>query len=60
MGTLGTSEEEVQAHTKAGIKIQPKITKIFQLEVEYLGHKVSTNVRGLYQECAELATINWL
>jgi len=41
MGTLGTSEEEVQAHTKAGIKIQPKITKIFQLEVEYLLHKVS-------------------
>ena len=31
----------VQAHTKAGIKIQPSKTKIFQSEVEYLGHKVS-------------------
>ena len=28
----------VQAHTKAGIKIQPCKTKIFQSEVEYLGH----------------------
>ena len=26
---------------KAGIKIQPKKTKIFQTETEYLGHKVS-------------------
>ena len=31
----------VHAHTKAGIKIQPSKTKIFQSEVEYLGHKVS-------------------
>ena len=31
----------VEAHTKAGIKIQPKKTKIFQAENEYLGHKVS-------------------
>ena len=31
----------VEAHTKAGIKIQPKKTKIFQTETEYLGHKVS-------------------
>ena len=29
----------VQAHTKAGIKIQPKKTKIFQSEVEYLGQE---------------------
>ena len=29
------------AHTKAGIKIQPKKTKLFQTETEYLGHKVS-------------------
>ena len=31
----------VKAHTKAGIKIQPKKTKIFQTETEYLGHTVS-------------------
>ena len=31
----------VQAHTKAGINIQPMKTKIFHVEVEYLGHKVS-------------------
>ena len=31
----------VEAHTKAGIKIQPKKTKIFQTETEYLGHRVS-------------------
>ena len=31
----------VEAHTRAGIKIQPKKTKIFQSETEYLGHKVS-------------------
>ena len=31
----------VEAHTMAGIKIQPKKTKIFQTENEYLGHKVS-------------------
>ena len=30
----------VEAHTKTGIKIQPK-PKIFQTETEYLGHKVS-------------------
>ena len=31
----------MEAHTEAGIKIQPKKTKIFQTETEYLGHKVS-------------------
>ena len=31
----------MEAHTKAGIKIQPKKTKIFQTETKYLGHKVS-------------------
>ena len=31
----------MEAHRKAGIKIQPKKTKIFQTETEYLGHKVS-------------------
>ena len=33
----------VEAHTKAEIKIQPKKTKIFQSETEYLGLKVSQN-----------------
>ena len=28
----------VEAHTRAGIKIQSKKTKIFQTETEYLGH----------------------
>ena len=31
----------VQAHTATGIKIQPCKTKLFQSEVEYLGHKIS-------------------
>jgi len=31
----------VEAHLKAGIKIQPCKTKLFQDTVEYLGHKVS-------------------
>ena len=30
----------MDAHTKSGIKIQPKKTKLFQTETEYLGHKV--------------------
>ena len=31
----------VRAHGAAGIKIQPCKTKLFQSEVEYLGHKIS-------------------
>ena len=31
----------IQAHEAAGIKIQPCKTKLFQSEVEYLGHKIS-------------------
>ena len=31
----------VRAHAAAGIKIQPCKTKLFQSEVEYLGHKIS-------------------
>ena len=31
----------MEAHTRAGIKIQPKKTKVFQRETKYLGHKVS-------------------
>ena len=29
----------VEAHTKAGIKIQPKKTKIFKTKTEYFGRK---------------------
>ena len=50
----------VEAHAKAGIKIQPKKTKIFQTETEYLGHKVSqrrsTIVRSVREGYTELAT----
>ena len=38
-GTLVSSE--FWKNAKARIKIQPKKTKIFQTETEYLGHKVS-------------------
>ena len=31
----------VQVHVAAGIKIQPCKTKLFQSEMEYLGHKIS-------------------
>ena len=31
----------VLAHAAAGIKIQPCKTKLFQSEVEYLGHEIS-------------------
>ena len=40
----------VQAHTKAGIRIQPKKTKRFQSEVEYLGHKVSLDGEKDFKE----------
>ena len=38
---LGHLAQLVQAHAAAGIKIQPCKTKLFQSEVEYLGHKIS-------------------
>ena len=41
MDTWDHLKSIVEAHTKAGIKIQPKKTKIFQTETEYLGPKVS-------------------
>ena len=31
----------VEAHLKAGIKIQPCKTMLFRTEMEYLGHRVS-------------------
>ena len=39
----------VEAHNKAGIKIQPKKTKIFQTDTEYLGHKVSQGGVKIYR-----------
>ena len=41
MGTFRTFSLKVQAQAAAGIKIQPCKTKLFQSEVEYLGHKIS-------------------
>ena len=38
---LGHLNQVVLAHAAAGIKIQPCKTKLFQSEVEYLGHKIS-------------------
>ena len=38
---FGHLAQIVQAHAAAGIKIQPCQTKLFQSEVEYLGHKIS-------------------
>ena len=38
---LGHLVQVVGAHSTAGIKIQPCKMKLFQSEVEYLGHKIS-------------------
>ena len=38
---LGHLTKGVLAHAAAGIKIQPCKTKLFQSEVEYLGHRIS-------------------
>ena len=38
---FGHLAQVVQGHAAAGIKIQPCKTKLFQPEVEYLGHKIS-------------------
>ena len=38
---FGHLAQVVQAHAATGIKIQPCKTKLFQSEVEYLGHKIS-------------------
>ena len=38
---LGHLAQVVRAHAVAGIKIQPCKTKLFQSEVEYLGHRIS-------------------
>ena len=41
MGTFWTFSPGGMSATAAGIKIQPCKTKLFQSEVEYLGHKIS-------------------
>ena len=38
---FGHLSQVVRAHVATGIKIQPCMTKLFQSEVEYLGHKIS-------------------
>ena len=38
---FGHLSQVVLAHVAAGIKIQPCKSKLFQSEVEYLGHKIS-------------------
>ena len=38
---FGHLSQVVRAHAAAGIKIQPCKSKLFQSEVEYLGHKIS-------------------
>ena len=38
---LGHLAQVVRVHAAAGIKIQPGKTKLFQSEVEYLGHRIS-------------------
>ena len=38
---FGHLAQVVRAHAAGGIKIQPCKTKLFQSEVEYLGHKIS-------------------
>ena len=38
---FGHLAQVVRAHAAMGIKIQPCKTKLFQSEVQYLGHKIS-------------------
>ena len=41
MGTFGHLTQVVREHWAARIKIQPCKTKLFQSEMEHLGHKIS-------------------
>ena len=45
-------------HAAAGIKIQPCKTKLFQSEVEYLGHKISKGGVKMIPEYVHKVT-NW-
>ena len=46
----------VLAHVAAGIKIQPCKTKLFQSEVEYLGHKISKGGVSMIPEYVQKIT----
>ena len=46
------------AHAAAGIKIQPCKSKLFQSEVEYLGHKISKEGVEMIPEYV-LQVTNW-
>ena len=48
----------VVAHVATGIKIQPCKTKLFQSEVEYLGHKISKGGVEMIPEYVSKVT-NW-
>ena len=47
---FGHLTQVVLAHALAVIKIQPCKTKLFQSEVEYLGHKISKEGVSMIQE----------
>ena len=47
---FGHLTEVVLAHALTGIKIQPRKTKLFQSEVEYLGYKISKRAISMIPE----------
>ena len=53
---FGHLTQVVLAHTAAGIKIQPRKTKLFQSEVEYLGHKIRKGGVSMIQEYIQKIT----
>ena len=55
---FGHLTKVVQAHAATGIKIQPCKTKLFQSEVEYLGHKISKGGVEMIPEYVHKVT-NW-
>ena len=55
---LGHLSQVVLAHAAAGIKIQPCKSKLFQSEVEYLGHKISKEGVAMILEYV-LKVTNW-
>ena len=50
---FGHLTQVVRAHKAAGIKIQPCKTKLFQSEVEYLGHKISKDSVSMIPDTKE-------
>ena len=47
---FGHLAQVVRAHKATEIKIQPCKTKLFQSEVEYLGHKISKGIVSMIPE----------